>query len=123
MSDSGPPFIVFILFCIFFKSFNVYYTYVLPIYPKVVACASAHQIRLSLIDPDPNSNPLTLHRAPLPSILLSNVQSLANKVDEIRARVAFLASRKHGSLERGYRRRCSQRVSPRIALTETNIFW
>uniref|UniRef100_A0A8C8EX64 Cyclin-dependent kinase 8 n=1 Tax=Oncorhynchus tshawytscha TaxID=74940 RepID=A0A8C8EX64_ONCTS len=29
------------------------------------------------------------HRAPLPSILLANVQSLDNKVDEIRARVAF----------------------------------
>ena len=29
------------------------------------------------------------HRAPLPSILLANVQSLANKVDEIRARAAF----------------------------------
>uniref|UniRef100_A0A674ELB5 Transposase Tc1-like domain-containing protein n=1 Tax=Salmo trutta TaxID=8032 RepID=A0A674ELB5_SALTR len=29
------------------------------------------------------------HRAPLPSILLTNVQSLDNKVDEIRARVAF----------------------------------
>ncbi|XP_064883933.1 caspase-2 isoform X3 [Oncorhynchus nerka] len=29
---------------------------------------------------------------------------------------------KHGSLERRYRRRCSQRVSPRIAPTETNIF-
>ena len=28
------------------------------------------------------------HRAPLPSILLANVQSLDNKVDEIRARVA-----------------------------------
>ena len=28
----------------------------------------------------------------------------------------------HGSLERRYRRRCSQRVSPRIASTETNIF-
>ena len=29
------------------------------------------------------------HRAPLPSILLANVQSLDNKVDKIRARVAF----------------------------------
>ncbi|XP_055725405.1 uncharacterized protein LOC129815528 isoform X2 [Salvelinus fontinalis] len=29
------------------------------------------------------------HRVPLPSILLANVQSLDNKVDEIRARVAF----------------------------------
>ena len=29
------------------------------------------------------------HRPPLPSILLANVQSLDNKVDEIRARVAF----------------------------------
>ena len=29
------------------------------------------------------------HRAPLPSILLANVQSLDNKVDEIRARLAF----------------------------------
>ena len=29
------------------------------------------------------------HRAPLPRILLANVQSLDNKVDEIRARVAF----------------------------------
>ena len=29
------------------------------------------------------------HRAPLQSILLANVQSLHNKVDEIRARVAF----------------------------------
>ena len=29
------------------------------------------------------------HRTPLPSILLANVQSLAHKVDEIRARVAF----------------------------------
>ena len=29
------------------------------------------------------------HCAPLPSILLANVQSLDNKVDEIRARVAF----------------------------------
>ena len=29
------------------------------------------------------------HRAPLPSILLANVQSLDNKVDETRARVAF----------------------------------
>ncbi|CDR18940.1 unnamed protein product [Oncorhynchus mykiss] len=29
------------------------------------------------------------HRAPLPSMLLANVQSLDNKVDEIRARVAF----------------------------------
>ena len=29
------------------------------------------------------------HRGPLPSILLANVQSLDNKVDEIRARVAF----------------------------------
>ncbi|CDQ93070.1 unnamed protein product, partial [Oncorhynchus mykiss] len=29
------------------------------------------------------------HRAPFPSILLANVQSLDNKVDEIRARVAF----------------------------------
>ena len=30
-----------------------------------------------------------MHRAPLPSILLANVQSLDNKVDEIRASVAF----------------------------------
>ena len=30
------------------------------------------------------------HRAPLPSILLANVQSLDNKEDEIRARIAFL---------------------------------
>ena len=29
------------------------------------------------------------HRAPLPSILLANVQFLDNKVDEIRARVSF----------------------------------
>ena len=33
------------------------------------------------------------HRAPLPSILLANVQSLDNKVDEIRARVAFQRDR------------------------------
>ena len=32
------------------------------------------------------------HRAPLPSILLANVQSLDNKVDEIRARVAVGAA-------------------------------
>uniref|UniRef100_A0A8C8K620 Tetraspanin 5a n=1 Tax=Oncorhynchus tshawytscha TaxID=74940 RepID=A0A8C8K620_ONCTS len=36
--------------------------------------------------------------------------------------VTFFASRKHDSLERRYPRRCSQRVSPRIAPTETNIF-
>ena len=29
------------------------------------------------------------HRAPIPSLLLANVQSLDNKVDEFRARVAF----------------------------------
>uniref|UniRef100_A0A8C8GA37 Histocompatibility (minor) 13 n=1 Tax=Oncorhynchus tshawytscha TaxID=74940 RepID=A0A8C8GA37_ONCTS len=34
----------------------------------------------------------------------------------------FSASRKHGSLERRNPKRCSQRVSPRIAPTETNIF-
>ena len=34
------------------------------------------------------------HRAPLPSILLANVQSLDNKVDEIRARVAFQRDRR-----------------------------
>lgn len=33
----------------------------------------------------------------------------------------FSASRKHGSLRRRYAMRCSQRVSPRIAPTETNI--
>ena len=36
--------------------------------------------------------------------------------------VTFFASRKHGSLERRYRSRCSQLVSPRITPTETNIF-
>lgn len=40
------------------------------------------------------------HHPPLPSILLANVQSLDNKVDEIRASeiVTFSVSRKHGSL-------------------------
>ena len=71
------------------------------------------------------------HRAPLLSILLANIQSLDNKVDEIRARVAFqrdirdcnvLCFTKHGSLETRYRSRNSQLVSSHIAATEISIF-
>jgi hypothetical protein len=71
------------------------------------------------------------HRAPLPSILLSNVQSLDNKVDEIRARVAFQRDIRNCNVlcftetwltRETLSESCSQLVSPRIALTETNIF-
>ena len=69
------------------------------------------------------------HRPPLPTILLANVQSLDNKVDEIRATVAsrdtseivtFSVSQKHGSLGICFRDRFSQQASPCIAPTEIN---
>ena len=71
------------------------------------------------------------HRAPLPSILLANVQSLDNKVDVVRASVAFQRDIRDCNIlcftetwltQRRYRSRCSQLVFSRIALTETRMF-
>ena len=69
------------------------------------------------------------HHSPLPSILVANVQSLDNKVDErheLPSRetseiVSFSVSWKHGSLGVCFQSRYSHRVSSCVALIETNI--
>ena len=68
-----------------------------------------------------------VHRAPLPSILLSSLLTTrlmkseqGQHSRETSETVTFFASQKHGSLERLYRSRCSQLVSSRIAPTGTS---